>query len=58
MSSDTFPVYMKNGAIINDVRDWVKLVLLFKKMRKRVNYAGVCEYYKCYKDIKVVYNVN
>ena len=58
MSNDTYPVYMKNGAIINDVSDWVKLVLLFKKMRKRVNYAGVCEFYKKYNDIIVIYNVN
>ena len=58
MNNHIYPVYIKNGVIINDVNDLVKLVLLFKKMRKSVNYAGVCEYYKCYKDFKVVYKVN
>jgi hypothetical protein len=57
MNKHIFPVYIKNNAIINDVSVWVKLILLCKKMRKRVNNEGMIEYYKRCNDIIVIYDI-
>ena len=57
MNKHIFPVYIKNNAIINDVSEWVKLILLCKKMRKIVNNEGMIEYYKRCNDIIVIYDI-